>query len=302
MRTDVGISCLVASPTTHKCQWRPTPKVDTMGGSGEEETMKVRRKACRGSPGTCVAGESLKLLIFNIHGTLLDCSLFRERNPNSAVRSTLNTGSRRVVFRPWLVEFLFRCFKNFKVAFLGSKSEGYMQEIAPAMLGRLKGGTGCSPCFVWSEQDYEVIEFEDGSPIAWGKPLEKVFCKWPCWNHSNTIIIDHKACRLACNPSTNVIIPPPFYVDEVQKVGDDQQFLKVSLWLILQRLYGCLDIANFRSHVPNSILESGFEVPRLHENKTGRGLEMNVEGEGTSKPYGSIIQLSPLGTTKYHSN
>jgi hypothetical protein len=125
-------------------------KVDTVGRSGEEETVKVRREAYRGSPGACVVGESLKLLIFNVHGMLLDCSLFRERNPNSAIRITLNTGSRRVVFRPWLVEFLSNCFKNFKVAFWGSKSEGYMQEIAPAMLGRLKGGTGCSPCFVWS--------------------------------------------------------------------------------------------------------------------------------------------------------
>jgi hypothetical protein len=119
-----------------------------VGGSGKEETVKVRREACRGSPGACIAGESLKLLIFNVHGTLLDRNLLRERNPNSAIRSILNTKSHRVVFRPWLVEFLSRCFKNFKVVFLGSKNEGYMQEIAPAMLGRLKGDTGCSPCFV----------------------------------------------------------------------------------------------------------------------------------------------------------
>jgi hypothetical protein len=45
-------------------------KVDTVGGSGEEETMKVRCEAYRGSPGACVARESLKLLIFNVHGTL----------------------------------------------------------------------------------------------------------------------------------------------------------------------------------------------------------------------------------------
>jgi hypothetical protein len=67
-------------------------------------------------------------------------------------------------------------------------------------------------------------------------------------------------------------------------------------------LYGCLDIADFRSHVPNIILESGFEVPLLHENETRRGLEMNVEGEGTSEPYGSAVQLSPPGVVKYHSN
>jgi hypothetical protein len=153
--------------------------VDTIGGSGEEETVKVRREACKESPSASVAGESLKLLIFNIHGMPLDCSLLREWNPNSTVRSTLNTGSRRVVFRPWLVEFLSMCFKNFKVDFWDSKSKGYMQEIAPPMLGRLKGGTGCSPCFVWSGQDCEAIEFEDGSPVAWGKTLDKVFRKWP---------------------------------------------------------------------------------------------------------------------------
>jgi hypothetical protein len=63
-----------------------------------------------------------------------------------------------------------------------------------------------------------------------------------------------------------------------------------------------LDIADFLSHVPNSILEFGFEVPLLHENETRRGLEMNVEGEGISKPYGLAVQLSPPGAAKYHSN
>jgi hypothetical protein len=119
----------------------------------------------------------------------------------------MNIATRRVVFRPWLMEFLSRCFKNFKVAFWGNKSEAYMQEIVSEMLGKLKAGMNCTPCFVWSGQNCEPIEFEDGSPIAWGKPLEKVFHEWLCWNHSNTVIIDHKPCRLACNPSANVIIP-----------------------------------------------------------------------------------------------
>jgi hypothetical protein len=74
------------------------------------------------------AGEAKdrKLVVFNLHGTLVDSSLLADKNPNSAIRATVTTENRRVTFRPWLVKFLVRCFLNFNVAFWGSKSEVYM--------------------------------------------------------------------------------------------------------------------------------------------------------------------------------
>jgi hypothetical protein len=94
----------------------------------------------------------MKLVIFNIHRTLLDCSLLAERNPNATIRSSMETRSRRVIFRPWLIEFLRRCFINFNVAFWGSKSEGYMDEIAVVVLSWLKDGHMFKPHFVWSRK------------------------------------------------------------------------------------------------------------------------------------------------------
>jgi hypothetical protein len=89
-------------------------------------------------------------VILNIHGTLLDCSLISERNPNTSIPSNMIKESRRVVFRPWLLEFLHRCFINFTMAFWGSKSESYMDEIVAAVLLRLKDGQLFKPLFVWS--------------------------------------------------------------------------------------------------------------------------------------------------------
>jgi hypothetical protein len=46
-----------------------------------------------------------------------------------------------------------------------------MREIVPAMLARMKDGGKFSPVFMWFRQECEVTKFEDGIPIAWGKPL-----------------------------------------------------------------------------------------------------------------------------------
>jgi hypothetical protein len=146
--------------------------VDAPGRVSAEEVRKVRCDGITRPPTTPVERDTLKLIIFNIHGTLLGCSLLKEKNLSPIVRTTLNTTTlRRVVLRPWLLEFLTRYFKNFVVGFWGSKSKSYMQEIAPTILGRLKAGTGSSLSFVWSGQQSEAIEFDDGVPIAWGKPL-----------------------------------------------------------------------------------------------------------------------------------
>jgi hypothetical protein len=60
---------------------------------------------------------------------------------------------------------------RFHVAFWGTKSEVYMREIVLAMLARMKHGGNFNPIFMWSGKEREVIEFEDGIPLAWGKLL-----------------------------------------------------------------------------------------------------------------------------------
>ena len=81
-----------------------------------------------------------KLVIFNVHGTMLNNSLLVENNPNSKIRPIVKTKSRRVVFRPWLHAFLSCCFIHFVVAFWGSKSAAYMDKVVPIMTGWNVGG------------------------------------------------------------------------------------------------------------------------------------------------------------------
>jgi hypothetical protein len=56
--------------------------------------------------------------------------------------------------------------------------------------------------------------------------LDRVYSRWPCWNTSNIVIIDHNLGHVAYNPRANIIIPNAFYVEHLQKLGDDKNYLK----------------------------------------------------------------------------
>jgi hypothetical protein len=91
----------------------------------------------------------------------------------------MKIATRRVVYRPWLSEFLRKCFLHFHIAFWDSKSAVYMAEIVPAMLRRVDETTSVVPLFIWLQQECEPVEFEGGAPVSWEKPLERVFQQWP---------------------------------------------------------------------------------------------------------------------------
>jgi hypothetical protein len=198
-----------------------------------------------------------------------------------------------VIFRPSLLEFLRRCFINFTVAFWGSKSECYMDEVAAAVLTCLKDGQSFKPLFVWSGKDCEATDFDDGAPICWGKPLSKVFNIWPVFNLSNSVIVDHKSFRVGCNPMANVIIPTAFYVQDLGNLEDDNNYLKSCLWPLLEGFFASEDIAQFRSYYPGSFLESNTTVAKVYELQGQSGIVDFVEGEGTREPSGSATKMSP---------
>jgi hypothetical protein len=121
--------------------------VRTAGPEKEDSTKQVT------IPCIIVGSEfhdSPRLLVFNVHDTLLDCSFLSERNPNSKIKSTFQSTNRRVILRPWLPEFLINCFKKYTVAFWGTKSKSYMDEVVPAMLEKVKCNEAVVPAFVWS--------------------------------------------------------------------------------------------------------------------------------------------------------
>jgi hypothetical protein len=126
-------------------------KVDAPATNAEEASTHVSCDDTLGPRKSPFRLRTSKLLVFNVHGTLLDCSLVDEPNPNSKIWYTMKTATKRVVCRPWLLEFLRKCFLHFHIAFWDSKSATYMAKIVPTMLRRVDETTSIVPLFIWSQ-------------------------------------------------------------------------------------------------------------------------------------------------------
>ena len=87
--------------------------------------------------------------------------------------------------------------------------------------------------------------------------MTKVWKKWPCWNATNTIIVDHHVPGVECNPRANVIVPPSFYVANMKELAEDNEYLKLQLWPCLEALYLHHDVANFWSTCTVSSMKPG---------------------------------------------
>jgi hypothetical protein len=235
-----------------------------------------------------VGGSSIhsrKLVIFNVQGTLLDCSLLAAPNPNSNIRYSLKTKSRRVVFRPWLKHFLDRCFSHFKVAFWGSRGAPYMADVVPAMLDGFYSRKGDKdPLFCWSCSANDEIRGEHGNATSGEKKLSSVYARYPQFNAENTLIVDSKICRVLGNVQQNVLITSPFYVKWLRTLGNDKQYLKSYLWPLLEAFWRCPDVTTFRAKYPEVVNESKSEW--LLNRKRGSGYDFvhMVGGEGTCRP------------------
>jgi hypothetical protein len=118
-----------------------------------------------------------------------------------------------------------------------------MDEVAAAVLARLKGGHSFKPLFEWSGKQCQATDFDDGEPICWGKPLSKVFELWPAYNLSNTVVVDHKSNRVGCNPMANVIIPTSFYVEQMGQLEEDNNYLRSCLWPLLEGFFASANIS-----------------------------------------------------------
>jgi hypothetical protein len=87
---------IVGSPKKNK---KTTGKVNAVGKE-HEASAHVRCEESNDILGSPIIAGSFKLLVFNVHGTLLDCSLLEERNPNNEIRPSMKATSRRVICRP----------------------------------------------------------------------------------------------------------------------------------------------------------------------------------------------------------
>ena len=290
-------------PKKQKKQRQPSPpKVDAPVLDAEEASTQVSyddKIEPRKSP---LRVEMSKLLVLTVHGTLLDCNLLQGPNPNSTIRYNMKTPTRKVFCRPWLGKFLCRCFNHFEVAFWGNKSVAYMKEIVPAMLPKVNENRNFVPLFVWSQWEYEPIQFEGGAPTVWGKPLWRVFDQWSRWYNSNTLIIDHKLERVGYNRSANAILTRPFYVADMEKLGDNMLHLKSSVWPLLEKFSQSKDVPKFCKKYCRDMADAGITVTQRTETKAEGDVAGAVQGEGTYEPRGSYGSLSPCLAFRLTSN
>ena len=129
----------------------------------KKKPLKSSKKLCRSSPEKedttkqvtilsipldIVLRDPKKLLIFNVHGTLLDSSILSNPNPTSKIKITFKTKNRRFTLRPGLLDFLQKCFKTYVVAFRGSKNRSYMDKVVPAIFERMKCRAVVVPTFI----------------------------------------------------------------------------------------------------------------------------------------------------------
>jgi hypothetical protein len=54
--------------------------------------------------------------------------------------------------------------------------------------------------------------------------------------------MDHKSYRVACNPTANFIIPTPFYVEDMRRLDEDNSYLKLSLWPLMEGFFAYASI------------------------------------------------------------
>jgi hypothetical protein len=86
--------------------------------------------------------------------------------------------------------------------------------------------------------------------------------------------VEKKAYRVDSNPSTNITISTSFYVEKVERLGDNRSFLKSSLWPLLQGLFGSVDVADFHLHFPQSVQGLNTKVPVLYEKEETFGIAL----------------------------
>jgi hypothetical protein len=130
--------------------------------------------------------------------------------------------------------------------------------------------------------------------MAWGCPLESIYHTFPCWNSTNIVFVDHKPAQVSCNPEANTIIATLFYISQLTKVGDDKQFLKMSLWPKLNALFKSADLANFERRCKNPRYKKRKpEDFERHDNERRSGDVHSRQGDGTCEPLDSTRPLSP---------
>ena len=66
------------------------------------------------------------------------------------------------------------------------------------------------------------------------------------------------------NPIANITIPHAFYVEDITKLTDDNNYLRFGLWPILKGLVGSHDVHQHGSLLPNTKQAIGDHLRNVH--------------------------------------
>ena len=69
--------------------------------------------------------------------------------------------------------------------------------------------------------------------------------------------MDHHEPRVDCSPKANVIVPSSFYVANIKDVAEDNKYLKLNFWPILEVMYTHQDVGSYWSSCHVSSMQAG---------------------------------------------
>lgn len=107
-----------------------------------------------------------KFLISNVHGTLLDSSVLCEPIFSTSICMHAWSLACRIVIRPWPIDFIGKCFKNFRVAFWDITRNANMEDIVAEMMRKFGALDSNKPMFCWYAKECEEV-FENIGVSKW---------------------------------------------------------------------------------------------------------------------------------------
>jgi hypothetical protein len=125
---------------------------------------------------------------------------------------------------------------------------------------------------------------------------ERVYKTWPFWNALNNLIIDHNMSRVACNPKSNIILILSFYVEKLEKLEDDNNYLNSAVWPMLEAFIISVDVEDFHYTFPHSVLEPENPKNAKLKRALANDIQTFMAGEGTNGPSGSCCKLDVAST------
>jgi hypothetical protein len=91
-------------------------------------------------------------------------------------------------------------------------------------------------------------------------------------------------------------------VTKKRLLEEDNNYLKSSLWPLLEGFFASANIVQFRSYYFQSFLETDTKMPKVFELLGQLGISNFLEGEGTGQPHGSTSLVSPHRLVQYVTN